>query len=71
MKKEKEKAQRPAKVATFGWHDIPSLMQGQYISQLLACPTGSRGALGSPVDLVHLLRIKSRAQRPAEVAAFG
>jgi hypothetical protein len=68
---EKEKAQRLAEVATLGWRDIPSLMRGQYISQLLACPTGREDALRDLAGLLHLLGSKSRAQRPAEVAAFG
>jgi hypothetical protein len=48
-------------VATLGWREIPSLMRGQYISQLLAGPTGSEGTLSDLVGLLHLLGSKRRA----------
>jgi hypothetical protein len=46
-----------------GWREIPSLMQGQYISQLLAGQTGSEGALRDLAGLLHLLGSKSSAWR--------
>jgi hypothetical protein len=39
--KDKEKVHRLAEVATLGWCEVPSLMRGQYISQLLVARQGA------------------------------